>query len=311
MYMKKLIFILAIINLSQLKVQSQETRLITKDNYEFYEEYSVLKSDKKVKHGSYIKLNKVMFIGNAIESIGSYWNGQKNGLWEIYYKNDNNIKQKGFYKNDIKDSTWTYFFQEDSSKQLQFVQTEEGQSLQIVNANPKVSRTGNYKNGEPVGIWEFYDHAGQLLHRYNYDSDSLLFAENSDINNIEAGCLGGETSLYQELYEIFDLGGLMSKVNSKINIQSSKIVFKFTVDVNGEIADIAEVENTVGNKKIYARALETTQFLKNKMYPKRINGQSLPSAKTISFSLKVELKSINSIMSHNISQDFYIEISIN
>jgi len=265
----------------------QQTVLVTKNKENYYEEYSVLQSDKKIKHGRYLKLGKPLFGGYSFESVGSYTHGLKTGFWETYYENNNNIKEQGFYKNDQRDSVWVSFYPEGIQRKIAEVQSEEGTSLQVVDANPITSKMGNYRDGEISGIWEYFDQRGVIIQKYNHDHDSLVFSNNADTKNIDAGYIGGEFQLYQHLYDIFDFDGLMTTINTKISLQSSKIVFKFTVDETGKLRDITELENTVSNKKIYDRAFESTQSLNAKWYPTMQNGIPQTITKTITFKLDV------------------------
>ena len=95
--MKVLLIFLLLISLDKT-TYGQETILVTKDKDDSYEEYHVLKSDKKIKHGSSLRLSKFMLHGYALESVGYYSHGMRNGYWESYYKNLNNVRDKGYYK---------------------------------------------------------------------------------------------------------------------------------------------------------------------------------------------------------------------
>lgn len=67
----------------------------------------------------------------------------------------NQIVAEGFYKNNLRDSTWNGYF--------------EGKPV----------FEGHYKQDERVGLWSFYNQAGNLLHRYDFDQDTLLFYDNT------------------------------------------------------------------------------------------------------------------------------------
>ena len=271
-------------------VYGQQTILITKDRDNYYEEYSVLKSDKKIRHGRCLKLSKPLLGGYSFELVGNYSDGLKDGYWETYYENINNIRDKGFYKNDIMDSIWVYFYPEGIRRNLAEVESDDGLSLQVVNANPIASKTGRYKNGELSGVWEYFDQRGVIYQKFDHDNDSLIFFNNADINNIEAGFIGGEFLLRQHLYDVFDFYGTMSTINSKIALQPTRIVLRFTIDEEGRLSDVTELENTANNKKISARAWETTQSLDALWYPGKNNGIPQITTKTIIFKLDVNVK---------------------
>jgi hypothetical protein len=64
-------------------LNAQTTKLITRDTREYLEEFDVLESDRKVKHGNYVKIDKGPF-GISFSLIGNYKNGLKHGYWEKY-----------------------------------------------------------------------------------------------------------------------------------------------------------------------------------------------------------------------------------
>jgi antitoxin component YwqK of YwqJK toxin-antitoxin module len=284
--MKHLSLILAL-SIIGSRIYAQQTAVVTKDRESYYEEYSVLVADKKIKHGNYTKLNKPIIGGYSLESIGNYSNGQRDGYWEFYYGYTNNIKEKGFYKRDVKDSIWVIFYPEGTDRRLGQVTTEHGISLQVVNANPVVCKTGRYKEGKFAGVWEYFDERGEIFQTYDHDKNSLTFLKNADLTNIEAGFIGGKFLLNQHLYDTYDFDGVMNTVNTKIGLQSGKIIFKFIVDEKGRIKDITEMESSINNKKLYQRALEVAQSLDQKWYPKVENGIAKSTSMKIIFDLKV------------------------
>lgn len=74
-----------------------------KDEDDTREIYYVLKSDKTIKEGLYVKK---MIFGDTI-CKGIYKNNLKDGLWKFYYYS--HIRRVGNYKNDKKVGIWTTF----------------------------------------------------------------------------------------------------------------------------------------------------------------------------------------------------------
>lgn len=292
--MKSLFFALFLICIS-LDNFAQETISITKDKDSFYEEYTVLKSDKKIKHGNYVKLDRPIYGGLFIESFGNYALGTKDGYWETYYPNSNHIKSKGQYKNGLKESLWTYYYPETKPLDLSSSASADGASFQVMWANPTVAKTGSYSNGEMRGIWEYFDKAGFLVQRFDHDNDSLLYLHNGDLGNLAAGFIGGEFFLTQYLHETFDFADVLKSSNNTISLNSGIVKFLFTIDEEGRIVDITEIEDTIKNKKIYNKALATTQSLDSKWYPEKKNGIRQAITKTIVFELQVETKHSSSV----------------
>lgn len=70
---------------------AQETKEITKENNfpNYKEVYSILTTDKKIKHGKYVSYGR----NNKIQEKGEYELGKKIGLWE-FYNWDGELEQK-------------------------------------------------------------------------------------------------------------------------------------------------------------------------------------------------------------------------
>lgn len=132
---------------------AQETKLIQEKTDFQVIKYSVLKNNPAIKHGKYQECD---YKGKTIELEGYYKNGQKDSIWTTYSGNGKNITSKGSYLNNLKSGTWTYY---DYSGE-------------------KMTKSGNFDHDTLVGIWNFYDLNGTLEQTYDYDKDSLMFAEN-------------------------------------------------------------------------------------------------------------------------------------
>ena len=65
------------------------------------------------------------------------------------------IVAEGFYKNNLRDSIWRGY------------------------ADGKLVFEGRYRDDERAGEWSFYTASGNLLHRYDFDRDTLLFYDNA------------------------------------------------------------------------------------------------------------------------------------
>jgi len=270
---------IVIANLAWLTCLSQESILITKDKTDYYEEYYVLKSDKKTKNGKYVKFAKT-FGQYSLETVGNYKNGYKEGYWEKYYSVTNNIESKGYYRNNLEDSIWTFYYPQAESNNLEEVITSKGRTIQVKDSNPILCKSGQYKNGKLIGVWEFFDEQGQLFQKYDFDKRSLCFANGKDINNIEAGFIEGEFLTKQELYKSFNFYNI-----SLSSPSSGKVVFEFTIDNQGQIKNIRQLENTIANNIFLGRAKETVKSLNNIFYPKTIDGITQSSTKTITFEI--------------------------
>ena len=70
-----------------------------------YEEYQVLKSDRKIFHGPYKKVSKD---DNILLEEGNYKNGKKDGLW-AEYTSKGKLITKGYYTDDIPSGVWEFY----------------------------------------------------------------------------------------------------------------------------------------------------------------------------------------------------------
>ena len=138
--MKKPLFAWFIFLSFNLVAYPQATKPISvnfKNSKEIFERYSVLKSDKKIKHGEYIAYFKSTDFSRLsthdhdyfVRIKGNFSNGKKDGEW-VEYSEPNIIKSKGSYLNDKK-----------------------------------------------VGIWETAKENGQVIERYDYSNNKYLTPE--------------------------------------------------------------------------------------------------------------------------------------
>lgn len=138
------IFIIFIFILSTLKGLSQETLLVTErfnDSKQISESFYVLKSDKKTKHGDYTSYFKL---------TDQEYKNFKKGTLNI----ENYVRQRGQYKNGKKDGQWIEYSQ------------------------PYVLRIeGKYVADKKVGIWLTYKEKGNVIEKFDNDSNKSLEPE--------------------------------------------------------------------------------------------------------------------------------------
>lgn len=102
------------------------------------ERYTVIKSNKQIRHGEYVSYFRIP--ENEYKKI------KKDAL-----KLEDYVKQKGNYLNGKKDGEWLEY------------------------AAPKIlGSKGNYKEDQKRGVWEIYKEQGQVVDRYDYDSNKKL-----------------------------------------------------------------------------------------------------------------------------------------
>ncbi|MBL7852705.1 MAG: hypothetical protein JNN04_17505 [Cyclobacteriaceae bacterium] len=274
--------ILAALCLIWSTASGQETKLKQVDTEKSYEEYSVLASDKKIKHGPYSLFFKPFIGAPHIQMTGNYHYGKKSGPWVFYYDiPPNQIKEAGHYKDDLKDSLWVTYYPEDKISELFFNQVT--QAVEITNLNTRVRSKEYYKEGKPSGTWEFYSFGQQQEQVYDFNSDSLLFdihrANKPKEEPHDALFIGGDFRLKLILNEAFDFHGLMKGVNNTISLKSGKLKIELTISPNGEM-QVRELENTINNEKIVKRAFFAVDSLKGFWVPGQRN-----TSRVITFSI--------------------------
>jgi len=149
----KNIFTLVLSALIAINLIGQETKKIKKkyENPYYTEEYSVLKSDKSIKHGSFKKLG----YKNCLVIVGNYDQGVKEGLWTEYFWRSKIIKNQGYFKGNKKDGEWNFYYNN--------------------SGNRVMKAKGNFKGNVRVGVWEFYDFKGNLEQKYDFSTKSLVY----------------------------------------------------------------------------------------------------------------------------------------
>jgi antitoxin component YwqK of YwqJK toxin-antitoxin module len=162
----------------------QETKFVSKDGGGFTEEYYVLKNDKNVRHGTYVKYRQPFGQIVIIES-GSYTNGEKNGLWEEFYnefskKTWNAIKEKGNYVNGKRNGIWTYYHLDTATNITNVGKIGQNKEAQSVNVNidqkdARLRLAGIFLNDKRVGEWTSWDIHGVLIQKYNFSTGRIIF----------------------------------------------------------------------------------------------------------------------------------------
>jgi Gram-negative bacterial TonB protein C-terminal len=127
--------------LNSINLLSQEIKLIENkfyDSKQIQERYSVLKSDKQIKHGEYVSYFKM----NPDQARNF-----KDGI----YKLEQFIRTKGAYKNGKKDGEWLEYDRPFSLK-----------------------TKGKYVENKKVGVWATTKENGQVIENFDHDLKKML-----------------------------------------------------------------------------------------------------------------------------------------
>jgi antitoxin component YwqK of YwqJK toxin-antitoxin module len=262
---------------------AQELKQIKKESFEYTdtlrggyfgipirEVYTVLKSDRKIKHGSYVKYdvgkyNLPFILDNRknkdenppVLERGSYVSGAKSGTWEYYYHIKtspdenaspgvylllNQLRERGQYANGKKNGIWyTYHFNSlndlgDSivSAVIREANADNIQPQTVHDKHLKVKSIGQYLNGKQIGEWFYYDPTGMLVQKYNFTKKKLLYDISVDTTRIHtnrnAVFIGGVVT-FSEL-----LNRLSIQKPDGLSRDSIHISLSLTIDREGKVS---------------------------------------------------------------------------
>lgn len=170
----------------------------------------------------------------------------------------NSLLISGFYKNNTKDSLWTSYFRGDN----------------------KVKSQGSYLNDKRIGIWEFYNHKSELVQKYDFDRDSLIYftPEEKEFEIVtENGIvktkldspplfIGGVGEASESIFENLEYPVLAAEQGI-----SGVVYISFFIDAEGNPKDY-EIEKGIGGGCDEA-ALRTIKLLPNTWVPGYLNGK--------------------------------------
>ena len=252
----------------------QETKFVSRSAESGgIEEYYVLKENKKVKHGTYVRyLPPFGTRDYVILESGSYMNGEKQGVWEYYYSNGfqksswNKLKEKGAYVNGKKNGVWTSFHLDTVANTSNSQNFGDKKRLDSVNlfiehkAN-KLKQAGMYLNDKKVGEWVSFDYYNKLTQKYDFKTKKLLFEisvkDSLDYNlNRKSLFIGGMNCLTEFLYNNY------KSTNVLIDKDSTYVTIAFTVNTNGSTQEyrVIRTSHSKDLEKEMLRLISLTDF---------------------------------------------------
>ncbi len=276
---------------------TQETKFIVKRNSEYTEEYYVLKDNKKIKHGTYVKYKKpgisistysISFGPSQLHIIanGNYENGLKSGLWEYYhdYKNGhfltNSIKVRGNYLNGMKQGVWTSYYLDSIPEVVQGKESGTQNRSNSLNINithnaTNLQTVGEYLNDKRIGEWVSFDYLGDEFQRYDFTREKLIkdksLKDTVDLNkNRKALFLGGEPCLSDFLLYEIEFKHLIPK----INFDSISIVVSFLINKEGNVLQ-PEILTSNAPKAFDSEVIRLVTLTNNNWLPSILNGERI------------------------------------
>lgn len=238
-----------------------------KSNSPIIEEYFVLKSDKSIKNGNYMKYSERFTIEKYFQEFGSFDHNKKSGVWFYFnsFHPQNPLSIVGEYNDDQRTGQWAYFYLpeiKDTSvlnllgfnKKTDIISTKKDLQITIDTTGLKLAAIGNFDQNEKVGEWNYYSREGKLIKTYDFSTKKLIFSYTTDSINLYL--LGGFSHFEQQLSQ-----SLFEKANELNSISTSNASLEIiTNDGNLYVNNltplndnpfIAYIENAVRNMPLY------------------------------------------------------------
>jgi len=305
---RKRVLIILILFLLAIDLRAQETKLIVKEgstrppdnktikigwNDDFVEEYYVLKTDAKIRHGTYVKYRHSRFGISVLES-GRYQNGQKTGVWEVYHNSNlkgvrNSIREKGAYVNGKKNGVWKTFYRDTipetvSEERFGRKKRVDSVKLAIDQRSAKLKTAGMYLNDRRVGEWVSLTYAGELSQKFNFSTQKLMHERSlpdSSTYNTKRRALfiGGNPALMDFLAHEMQWTGPFVE-NGKAD--STSVVISFTIDKKGNTIH-PNAGEILGKKEFTAEAIRVIGLTSSNWIPAIFDSQPVESIYKVQF----------------------------
>lgn len=168
----KTIIILVLLSFSGSLAFTQEVKKVSKTLSPLTrEEYEVLKSDKKTKHGLYRKITG----SKQLLEEGYYKFGQRDSVWKRLQKGA--LHKIGSYKQDQPHGLWLTY-------------------TNIFDPKPGLRDSGAYNMGNKIGLWKYWDRKGNIDLVYDYDKGIALEQKQDSTTYL---IISGKDTLYTNL----------------------------------------------------------------------------------------------------------------
>ncbi|MEQ9304917.1 MAG: hypothetical protein RJQ14_13495 [Marinoscillum sp.] len=203
----------------------------------YIEEYTVLKENKKLKHGDYLKFRNDL--NKSIAQIGQYERGEKTGIW-YEFTPSGYLRSEGFYSKNIKQGLWRFYYEPiridpniftvlTSNKGIYF---HEDGTIEIERECLIVSSEGVFHSGEKTGGWNYYSLEGQLLHKFDHTLQELKVNNAPDSLNYAFPFLGGLDQFYKLFFQIiYDETRSLYPSNAQVKIRLNTKEFPISMEL--------------------------------------------------------------------------------
>jgi hypothetical protein len=281
---------------------SQETKFVIKKNNGYlFEEYYVLKSDKKTKHGEYVKYITSNFSNNAIYpnkreiqliENGTYKYGKKDGTWMTY--NENKISSIINYQSDSLEGEYYHFWSDSIAMKSKSYFTDQIKSkddtivINTLQDSLPVHIHGFFKNNKECSIWSYYNIKNELYFQYDYDKKILIKDIFNNYNNLD---INSAQEIKQPIFiggGIIELQNAFKLVLSYLPFKSNtNVIIKFHVNNEGKIS-LEDFTNFPFSKNKIRKLERNANLFSIDCIPRKINYKFVDSTIILEYDIKVE-----------------------
>lgn len=154
------------------------------------ETYYVLKENKAIREGEYLRNSKDMMGNIFLHEYGQYKNNQKTGKWLGFYFGDANnpLKYAGYYSEGKKVGHWKEFYAVWGKspnlidilypdKRTALKKTEKGVkgfNVLVDSSNQQVMSEGMYVDDKKSGVWNYYSSSGLKVQSFNHTTGTIV-----------------------------------------------------------------------------------------------------------------------------------------
>lgn len=229
------------------------------------EEYSVLITNKDIRHGPYARYQQNVFAGVVMFESGTYDQGQKEGEWLVFreYSPWNKLISKGNYHARKPEGWWTYYQLLPpnsaglSQTTVSAANANTGYLVNITDTSAVIQAYGQYALGKRIGLWTYYDTRKQVVQKVNHFTNQLLYWRQADGVELAGSAadthpvlyVGGKSQLEAEIYHS------MNKVIATIVAigRNNVAEFVFNIDGTGQLTNLTLASNS--NPSRYEKVL--------------------------------------------------------
>jgi hypothetical protein len=227
-----LLYSLAFISIASY---SQQTKKVYKKskNRLIVEEFYVLKDDKTIKNGTYLKYIKPFLIESFLQEFGNYDHNGKTGVWFFFrsFHPQNPLSIIGEFKDGQRTGKWAYFYPPDFKsndglyllglkKANDFFSDRNGLHVTLDTTGLKLAVTGNFENNYKIGRWNYYSKEGELIRIYDFSTKNEVYSVIKDSINffLYGGMSQFKERLTQSFYDNIDEINRLPKSDTSFEI---------------------------------------------------------------------------------------------